>query len=282
MARRPRASRHLRLTRRAGAARRDARRGWHHRAVPDPGGHAAGRAGRPGHARPGPDRLRQDARLRAPARGAAGRRLHHGLPPARPGSGADPRAGQPGRGGPGAAGPGAGPAHGTVFGGTAAKTAGRRAARPRSTSSSPARAGWPTSWSRATATWATSRSRWWTRPTTWPTWASCPWSGGSWTRRPPDGQRMLFSATLDNDVDVLVRRFLSDPARHAVDSGRTAGPDRHHVLHRQPRATGWPSHRAGRRPRPDAGLHPDQARRAASSPGSWPRPGSRPPSCTAT
>jgi Superfamily II DNA and RNA helicases len=35
---------------------------------------------------------------------------------------------------------------------------------------------------------------------------------------PPDGQRMLFSATLDKDVDVLVRRFLSEPARHAVDS----------------------------------------------------------------
>jgi superfamily II DNA/RNA helicase len=34
---------------------------------------------------------------------------------------------------------------------------------------------------------------------------------------PPDGQRMLFSATLDKDVDVLVRRFLSEPARHAVD-----------------------------------------------------------------
>jgi len=35
---------------------------------------------------------------------------------------------------------------------------------------------------------------------------------------PPDGQRMLFSATLDKDVDVLVRRFMSEPARHAVDS----------------------------------------------------------------
>jgi superfamily II DNA/RNA helicase len=34
---------------------------------------------------------------------------------------------------------------------------------------------------------------------------------------PPDGQRMLFSATLDKDVDVLVRRFLSEPTRHAVD-----------------------------------------------------------------
>jgi superfamily II DNA/RNA helicase len=35
---------------------------------------------------------------------------------------------------------------------------------------------------------------------------------------PAQGQRMLFSATLDKDVDVLVRRFLSDPARHSVDS----------------------------------------------------------------
>ena len=34
---------------------------------------------------------------------------------------------------------------------------------------------------------------------------------------PADGQRMLFSATLDKDVDVLVRRFLTEPARHAVD-----------------------------------------------------------------
>ena len=34
---------------------------------------------------------------------------------------------------------------------------------------------------------------------------------------PPRGQRMLFSATLDNGVDVLVRRFLHDPVHHAVD-----------------------------------------------------------------
>jgi superfamily II DNA/RNA helicase len=29
---------------------------------------------------------------------------------------------------------------------------------------------------------------------------------------PPEGQRMLFSATLDKDVEVLVRRFLNEPA----------------------------------------------------------------------
>ncbi|MEU5881059.1 DEAD/DEAH box helicase [Spirillospora sp. NPDC047279] len=30
------------------------------------------------------------------------------------------------------------------------------------------------------------------------------------------GQRMLFSATLDKDVDVLVKRYLSDPVTHAI------------------------------------------------------------------
>ena len=34
---------------------------------------------------------------------------------------------------------------------------------------------------------------------------------------PAAGQRLLFSATLDNGVDKLVRRFLSDPVRHSVD-----------------------------------------------------------------
>lgn len=48
---------------------------------------------------------------------------------------------------------------------------------------------------------------------------------------PADGQRMLFSATLDRDVNKIVNRFLTDPARHEVDSG-TASVDSmsHHVL----------------------------------------------------
>lgn len=37
----------------------------------------------------------------------------------------------------------------------------------------------------------------------------------------PDAQRMLFSATLDRDVDLLVRRYLSDPVVHSV--GPSAG-----------------------------------------------------------
>jgi superfamily II DNA/RNA helicase len=33
---------------------------------------------------------------------------------------------------------------------------------------------------------------------------------------PPGGQRLLFSATLDGQVDTIVRRYLSDPVRHTV------------------------------------------------------------------
>jgi superfamily II DNA/RNA helicase len=47
---------------------------------------------------------------------------------------------------------------------------------------------------------------------------------------PAGGQRMLFSATLDHDVDVLVRRFLSSPAVHSVDSEEIPLPVVHHVL----------------------------------------------------
>jgi superfamily II DNA/RNA helicase len=36
-------------------------------------------------------------------------------------------------------------------------------------------------------------------------------------RTPKVGQRMLFSATLDNGVDVLVKRYLSNPTTHSVD-----------------------------------------------------------------
>ncbi|MGY1743442.1 DEAD/DEAH box helicase, partial [Blastococcus sp. SYSU D01050] len=36
-------------------------------------------------------------------------------------------------------------------------------------------------------------------------------------RTPKAGQRLLFSATLDNGVDVLVKRYLSDPTTHSVD-----------------------------------------------------------------
>ncbi|MFJ8676991.1 DEAD/DEAH box helicase [Streptomyces sp. NPDC093589] len=47
----------------------------------------------------------------------------------------------------------------------------------------------------------------------------------------PDGQRMLFSATLDRDVDQLVSGYLHDPVVHSVDpsAGAVTTMD-HHVL----------------------------------------------------
>ncbi len=49
---------------------------------------------------------------------------------------------------------------------------------------------------------------------------------------PENGQRMLFSATLDRAIDVLVKRYLDRPAVHEADSAQSpvAKMD-HHVFH---------------------------------------------------
>ncbi|MFF9030259.1 DEAD/DEAH box helicase [Streptomyces iakyrus] len=48
----------------------------------------------------------------------------------------------------------------------------------------------------------------------------------------PGGQRMLFSATLDRNVDRLVRTYLHDPVVHSVDpSAGAVTTMEHHVLH---------------------------------------------------
>ncbi|MEU8540491.1 DEAD/DEAH box helicase [Streptomyces sp. NPDC048717] len=48
----------------------------------------------------------------------------------------------------------------------------------------------------------------------------------------PDGQRLLFSATLDGNIDRLVQRFLTDPVVHSVDpSAGAVTTMEHHVLH---------------------------------------------------
>jgi superfamily II DNA/RNA helicase len=51
---------------------------------------------------------------------------------------------------------------------------------------------------------------------------------------PKNTQRMLFSATLDNAVNVLVKRFMTNPVTHEADSAQSpvAKMD-HHVLHLQ-------------------------------------------------
>jgi superfamily II DNA/RNA helicase len=49
---------------------------------------------------------------------------------------------------------------------------------------------------------------------------------------PRNGQRLLFSATLDRGVDVLVKRYLTNPVTHSVDSAQSPVANMtHHVLH---------------------------------------------------
>lgn len=51
-------------------------------------------------------------------------------------------------------------------------------------------------------------------------------------KTPREGQRMLFSATLDGGVDVLVKRYLNNPVVHSVDSVEApVTAMEHHVLH---------------------------------------------------
>lgn len=48
---------------------------------------------------------------------------------------------------------------------------------------------------------------------------------------PKQGQRLLFSATLDNGVDNIVKKYLHDPIKHSVDSAESHVPQlTHHVF----------------------------------------------------
>ena len=47
---------------------------------------------------------------------------------------------------------------------------------------------------------------------------------------PARGQRLLLSATLDGDVDALVRTHLRDPRRHEVDATASVSTMSHHVV----------------------------------------------------
>ncbi|WP_290658469.1 DEAD/DEAH box helicase [Kocuria sp.] len=51
------------------------------------------------------------------------------------------------------------------------------------------------------------------------------------SRTPKGSQRLLFSATLDNGVDILVKKFLKDPVLHSADNAQAAVTTMdHHVL----------------------------------------------------
>lgn len=50
-------------------------------------------------------------------------------------------------------------------------------------------------------------------------------------KTPQKGQRLLFSATLDNGVDNIVKKYLHDPVRHSVDSAESPVPQlTHHIF----------------------------------------------------
>jgi superfamily II DNA/RNA helicase len=54
---------------------------------------------------------------------------------------------------------------------------------------------------------------------------------------PAGGQRLLFSATLDSGVNVLVKRYLSSPVTHEADSAQSpVALMTHHVFHLRPDA----------------------------------------------
>ncbi|GAA2156348.1 superfamily II DNA/RNA helicase [Humibacillus xanthopallidus] len=51
-------------------------------------------------------------------------------------------------------------------------------------------------------------------------------------KTPANGQRLLFSATLDGAINVLVKRFLTNPMTHEADSAQSpVSTMSHHVLH---------------------------------------------------
>lgn len=47
---------------------------------------------------------------------------------------------------------------------------------------------------------------------------------------PSDGQRLLFSATLDSDVEKIANRYLTDPAVHAVPEEASTGQVEHQIV----------------------------------------------------
>ena len=86
-------------------------------------------------------------------------------------------------------------------------------------------------------------------------------------KTPRDGQRMLFSATLDGGIDVLVKRFLQQPGHPQRRLGPVAG-----LRDGAPRAAREERGPAARARRPDLGagphpgVHPHQARRQDADP----------------
>ena len=99
---------------------------------------------------------------------------------------------------------------------------GRRSTRSTtaSTSSSPPRAGSPTSSTAAPATSATSQIAVLDEADHMADMGFLPEVTAMLDQVPAGGQRLLFSATLDNDIDTLVKRYLVDPVTHSTDEAQ--------------------------------------------------------------
>ena len=194
----------------------------HHRPLSHPGAHHPRRPRRPRRLRQGQDRLGQDPRLRPPARRSASARPSRSQPtglvlvPTRELANQVSDVARPAR--RGARPHGAGRLRRRRL----RWPADRRAAARASTSSSARPAASSTSSSAATSRSTRSRCSCSTRPTAWPTWASCPRCRRSSTGITRPHQTMLFSATLDGAVKRLVDRYMNDPvvARGASPTSR--------------------------------------------------------------
>ena len=196
-------------------------------------------------------------------------------PPHRARAGADPRARRPGRRRAAAPRPHAPPPGRHRL---RRRRASARSARPSaraSTSSSPAPAGSPTSSTRATCASTTSRSRSSTRPTAWPTWASCPRSAGSSTRPGRTARRCSSRRRSTARWTCSSSRYQRNPVRHEVARRR-----RRHLRRDPPllaHRRGRPG-RAGRRRhqgrRPDDRVLPHPAPAPTASPSASAAPAS--------
>jgi hypothetical protein len=76
-------------------------------------------------------------------------------------------------------------------------------------------------------------------------------------KTPENAQRLLFSATLDGDVDELVKRFMHDPVTHSTAPAEASVSTMDHYTAGDPAAGEVPDHRRDRQPgRQDDRLRP--------------------------
>ena len=131
-----------------------------------------------------------------------------------------------------------------------------------STSSSRAPAAWPTCSARTRSTSSRSRSWWSTKPTAWPTWASCPRCGACSTRRRRAARRCCSRRRSTARSRCSPATTSSDAVRHDAGAPEPDGRGAHHVFWRVDGPAARRRHRRARAGgRPDDRVLPHAARR---------------------